>query len=107
MPQHHTDPLTLQPSPPRIRFLHPMYPDDHAAFLVLPAVDTPNGVHLGLALYSCAMLADNHWDGYFTLDRQGLQRISTDDLDLTLTAEAYYFHVPDDNGEDSKPFFFG
>ena len=101
-PQHPTDPLVLQPSPRQIRFLHPGYRDEHAVLLVLPALDIPNGVHLGLSFYSCAILADNRWDGYFTLDREGLQRVSTDDMDLTLNADAYYFQVPGDNGEGSK-----
>jgi hypothetical protein len=101
-PQHPTDPLILQPSPRQIRFLHPGYPDEHSVLLVLPALDSPDGVHHGLALDSCAIMADNRWDGYFTLDREGVQRVPTDDMDLSLDADAYYFHVPGGNGDGPK-----
>jgi hypothetical protein len=100
LPQHPSDPIVLQPLPRQIRFLHPGYPNEHCLLLVLPALDVPEGVHHGLALDVCAMVADNRWDGYFTLDRAGLRRIPTDDLELSLRAEAYYFHVPGDNGDE-------
>ena len=64
---------------------------------VLPALDRPNSVHYGLALDSCAIVADNRWDGYFTLDREGVQRVPTGDMDLSLDADEYYFHVPGGN----------
>ena len=70
--------------------------------LALPALDSPNGMHHGTALDACAIVADNHWDGYFTLDREGAQRVPTDNMDASLNADVYYFHVPGDDGDSLK-----
>jgi hypothetical protein len=102
LPQHPTDPLFLQPATRQIRFLHPGYPDEHSILLVLPALDSHNGFHHGTALDACAIAAGSRWDGYFTFDREGVQRVSADNMDLSLDADAYYFHVPGSNGERSK-----
>lgn len=99
VPKHPTDPLVLPPSPRHIRFCHPGYPDSHCSLFFLPALDRPSGVHHGLALDACAIVADNRWDGYFTLDREGVQRVPTDDMDLSLQADVYYFHVPGGSGD--------
>lgn len=106
MPQHPTDVLVLQQSPRQIRFLHPGYPDEHAVLLVLPALDSSDGIHHGLALDSCAIVADNRWYGYLTLDREGARRVPTSDMYSSLDANTYYFHVPGDNGDDPKPLCF-
>lgn len=97
-PQHSTDPLVLPPSPRQIRFLHPGYPEEHSLLLVLPALDSPNGIHHQTALDACAIVADSRWDGFFTLDRRGAERIPTNDMNISLDAEAYYFQVPEGDG---------
>ncbi|KAK5562477.1 hypothetical protein LTR43_011917 [Exophiala xenobiotica] len=93
VPQHPSDPMILQSSPRQIRFLDPGYPNEHCVLFVPPGLDKPDGVHHGLALDSCVIAADNRWDGYFTLDREGVQRVPTYDLDLSLDADEYYFHM--------------
>lgn len=91
--------LSCEPSPRQIRFLHPGYPDEHSLLLALSALDSPNGIHHQTALDACAIVANNRWDGFFTLDRHGGERVPTDDMNVSLDADAYYFQVPGSDGE--------
>lgn len=93
-PKHPTDPLELPPAVRQILFLHPGYSRERAVLLSLPALDRDNGIQHQTALYACAIVADNRWDGYFSSDREGRERVPTEDMDESLTADEYYFHVP-------------
>lgn len=99
-PQHPTDPLILREGPRQIRFLHPGYTGQQSLLLALPALDKPNGIHHQTALDACAIVAGSRWDGYFTLDREGVQRLSNENMDFSLNADEYYFQVPGGNGND-------
>ena len=89
---------------PTIDFLHPGYSVQNVLFS-LPRVDSllhvdpetgENSTLLGIfhhvALLACQIIAGNAFDGYFTLDKEGEQRVA----DIFLTAEHYYF-VPGNN----------
>ena len=93
-PKHPTAPLALPISPQLIYFLHPGYPTHEGALLCLPGVDVNHGVHHRTALYACAMVANNRWDGFFTLDRDGAELVASTDMDQSLTVQQYYFQVP-------------
>ena len=46
------------------------------------------------------MVANNRWDGFFTLDRDGAELVASTDMDQSLTVQQYYFQVPSaSNGE--------
>lgn len=98
-PKHPSDPLVLPQSTRQIRFLHPGYPTEHSLLLALPALDSPNGIHHQTALDACAIVADSRWDGYFTFDQQGAERVPVHDMNISLDADKYFFHVP---GYDGK-----
>jgi hypothetical protein len=78
------------PSPPqsyRIRFRHPAYPDSSNVLLSLHAWD---GAHT-----ACAIIANNRFDGYLSIARDGSSSIETEwDACLPTDSHGYYFHVP-------------
>jgi hypothetical protein len=87
------------PSPPqsyRIRFRHPAYPDSSNVLLSLHAWDgAGGGIHYGLAHTACAIIANNRFDGYLSMARDGSSSIETEwDACLPTDSHGYYFHVP-------------
>lgn len=78
-----------------IIFKHPAYPDEYEQNILLQlyAWDSPNGgLHAGTALLACTLIACNAWNGYLTIERDGLRlNLQEDDV---LPAGEYYFHVP-------------
>lgn len=95
------------PSPPhsyRTSFRHPAYPDNSNVLLTLHAWDRPEGgIHYGLAQTACAIIANNRFDGYLSLTRDGSVRIEADwDACLPAHPNGYYFHVPGSALPDSE-----
>ncbi|EER45825.1 conserved hypothetical protein [Histoplasma capsulatum H143] len=92
----------------QISFCHPGYEEPMNTLLFLPRVDpvppgaavaassTPTfGVHHRTALVACQIIANNAFDtGYFTLDKDGLQRVNIPP-DGILTGEKYYLILGD------------
>lgn len=89
-PSHHGNPTS---SIRKIKFLHPGYEDATNILLHLDAYDA-NGVHYHTAHTACAIIADNRWDGYFSTDIEGTQRVEPSSPDQSLNNDAYYFQVP-------------
>jgi hypothetical protein len=71
---------------------YPGYPDGRNTLLLLPAYDS-NGLHHVTARIACAILANNRWDGYFSLTRDG-PAIHLGDDDMLVSDTPYYFVVP-------------
>ena len=71
---------------------HPDYSDENGILLSLLVIDgAGGGLHHGTALVACAILADNQWDGWLSVDRHG-SRLS-EQLDV-LSGDNYYSLVP-------------
>ncbi|KAH8691857.1 hypothetical protein BGW36DRAFT_386495 [Talaromyces proteolyticus] len=78
-----------------IYFRHPAYPDPHDILIILPGLDHPHGgIHHQLALDACAILANNRYEGWFTEDREGNERVNVP-LSGILRKRNYYFRVSD------------
>jgi hypothetical protein len=71
---------------------HPGYPDGRNTLLLLPAYDS-NGFHHVTARIACAILANNSWDGYFSLTRDG-PVVTLGNDDILVSDTPYYFVVP-------------
>ena len=85
-----------------INFRHPSYHRQNI-FLTLPAFDDPDGgLHYGTAFLSCAIIAGNAWDGYFTTSVAG-PVVEMGDNQL-LREKDYYFHVPS-SGDGPYPIY--
>jgi hypothetical protein len=70
-----------------IKFCHPAYDQNCNILFELPAIDHPDGgIHYGLAIDACAIVANNRWDGF---------------LSSTADAEAAPLKPPEANGRDS------
>lgn len=53
------------------------------------------GIHYGLAHTACAIIANNRFDGYLSIARDGSSSIETEwDACLPTDSHGYYFHVP-------------
>ncbi|KAF7591070.1 hypothetical protein BBP40_002031 [Aspergillus hancockii] len=88
----HAEPLQIPtPTVRMVLFLHPGYPDNENVLLVLPVFDT-GGVHHETARVACAILANCHWDGYFSTTRNGPREGGTR-RDEILTNPHYYFCI--------------
>lgn len=78
----------------RFSFLHPSYPG-HQLFSLNGYDDAEGGVHYGLAHTACAIIANNHFDGFLARDREGNDRVQLDwQACLPYRDEGYFFHVP-------------
>lgn len=75
-----------------IIFLHPGYESGAQSLLLLPACDDDDTIDYEVARIACAIVACNRYDGYFTTDQAGLQRVPEPRLDCT--NEGYFFQVP-------------
>ncbi|RYC64789.1 hypothetical protein CHU98_g1415 [Xylaria longipes] len=56
----------------------------------------PGGVHYGTALTACQIIANNAFDGYLAIDREGRERVNPDpvlNFDFLLTKPYYWFFV--------------
>lgn len=103
------DTINLRPARPieplisvsNISFKHPGYESRSDVLFWLPRLDD-GGVHHGTALLACQIVADNAFDGYLTIDRDGQHRVSTA-LDGVLRAESYWFVVPGQEAGDAYP----
>lgn len=79
-----------------ISFRHPAYKDPSDILIILPGLDHPQGgVHHHTALASCAIVANNRFDGWFTEDREGKVPVDVP-LDGILQKRDYYFQVTGD-----------
>jgi hypothetical protein len=58
----------------------------------LPACDEGSTLSRDVALVACALIACNRYDGYFTLDVAGEERIET--TQLACRVNGYYFQLP-------------
>lgn len=94
-PEHSEGIGTISTNPyHRINFKHPSYPSEYDTFLTLPANDHPNGgLHYNTAKIACGIVANNRWDGHFTVEKNGEALIMTGD-DI-LPCGSYYFVLPD------------
>ncbi|KAK5016936.1 hypothetical protein BJ546DRAFT_1013128 [Cryomyces antarcticus] len=89
-----------------IEFRHPGYPDEFGqnVLLTLYAFDgRTSALHHATARLACAIVACNAWTGYLILARGG-ERLALADDDL-LTAQIYYFYVPDQDRYPVYPNF--
>lgn len=86
---------TSPPQSYRVAFRHPAYPDGSNVLLTLHAWDrVGGGIHYGLAHTACAIVANNRFDGYLSLARDGSSRIESEwDACLPPHSNGYYFHV--------------
>lgn len=74
-----------------VYFHHPAYPPQDDFLFSLYAWDCPDGgIYYAVAHNSCAIVAGNRFDGYFT---QGEHRIETA-MDSVLPPGKYFFHLP-------------
>lgn len=97
--------------PPRatITFLHPGYADGENVLMIVSTPDHPSGgLHHGLALDMCSIVADNK-TGYFSLAADG-NAIQLDRNDV-LAAGSYFFivqhphaHLVDGASDPAKPY---
>jgi hypothetical protein len=80
----------------RINIRHPGYGPDHDLLFSLHTPDhASGGVHYGLVLDACAIIADNRRDGWLSVDREGTTRVEGD-LDHVLSNGDYWYNVPGD-----------
>ena len=88
-----------------VRLRHPGYSDKENVLLVLPALDHPEGgIHHETARIACAIVANNSWEGYFTMTKSG-ERVM-DGPDGILRGEDYYFWVsgkPEESESTRQP----
>lgn len=91
-PAHPGNPLVS--SVRKIKFLHPGYNSASNILLQFDAYDANSGVHYHTAHTACAIVANNRWNGYFSIDIEGRQRVEPLSPDESLTNDAYYFQVP-------------
>ncbi|CAK7205577.1 hypothetical protein SEUCBS139899_008355 [Sporothrix eucalyptigena] len=79
-----------------ILFCHPAYTDFFSVLLTLPKLEEDEngqlGVHYGTAHTACAILAANAFNGFFSIDREGTERVDPE-INSVLTQDKYYFFV--------------
>ncbi|KAG9747472.1 hypothetical protein KCU73_g7341, partial [Aureobasidium melanogenum] len=88
--------------------LHVRHPRTHEVLISLSAWDHRDGaVHFGLVHNACAVIAGNRHDGYLSrFTDASAQRLTMkhDDL-LPARPEAYFYHVPGEDGYPIVPTF--
>ena len=86
-----------------INFRHPGYSDAQNILLTLPALDGYSGrVSYEMAHSACAVIANNAFDGCFSLTRDGDPNDTSNDG--ILCNGNYYYRVPgDENRHDGIP----
>lgn len=80
----------------RINIRHPGYSPSHDLLFSLHTPDHATaGLHYGLILDACAIIADNRRDGWLSIDREGNGRVEGDP-DQVLSNGDYWYNVPAD-----------
>ncbi|KAF4980499.1 hypothetical protein FZEAL_3503 [Fusarium zealandicum] len=90
--------------PHSIAFVHPGYDRGHWKYhvlLSLLALDD-GGIDYTTAHTACGILAGNRWDGFFSRDRAGDQRIE-EPRDGVLRDERYFYHLPGSSPDQPYP----
>jgi hypothetical protein len=84
----------------RVHLRHPGYSDTGNILMVLPALDHPQGgIRHETARISCAIVANNKWEGFLTETRVGGRTaVGSDGI---LHGKNYYFRVSEDAGSAS------
>lgn len=75
----------------RVIIKHPAYFDNND-LLTFYAWDCGSGIHLGMVLLACRLIACNEFDGFLTKDRKGTEQITDPESSLLAPGE-YFFHV--------------
>lgn len=93
-PEHIEGEGTVSTDPEHlVEFKHPAYQDECDTFLILSALDHPNGgLHYNTAKIACGVITGNRWDGSFTAKKNG-QPITLDGDDI-LPPGIWYFYLP-------------
>lgn len=104
IPQHLEKIETISLDPLYVSFKHPGYPNENNnTFLTLAALDgVSGGLYLQTAKVACGILAANRWDGFFTLDRAGNEKIDEEGGLIILPPDDYYFHLPGQTPGNTK-----
>lgn len=86
----------LRPGFPKGRKIclrHPGYTNNDNTLLYFPAYDHGSGgLHLGVALAACGIIAGNQFDGYLSASEESADQAVTQDVNQVLTGTDYYFH---------------
>lgn len=94
-PTHPHDPISPYVPARKIRFLHPGYPRSSNILLQFSAYDANHGIYYQAAQDACAVVANSRWDGFFSTDREGHERVDPEKLPgRSLNQDEYYFQVP-------------
>lgn len=91
-PSHPRSPFVT--SGRKIKILHPGYKDETNILFQFDAYDANGGAHYETIHTACAIVAQNRWDGYFSTDVEGRQRIERSNPDESLLNDKLYFQVP-------------
>jgi hypothetical protein len=100
VPSHKDSGKTLPIPARRISFIHPGYDDPGNVLLTLPALDPGGGIHYATAKIACGIIAANRWDGYFTTDKAGENKVESSP-ETVLLGQSYYFHLPNLTGKQT------
>ncbi|RSL78792.1 hypothetical protein CEP52_017601, partial [Fusarium oligoseptatum] len=87
-----------------IDFVHPGYDggdDKSHVLLSLRALDD-GGIDYATAHTACGILAANRWDGFFSRDRYGTQKVERSE-DGVLRDNRYFYHVPPASTDEPYP----
>jgi hypothetical protein len=78
----------------RVNVRHPGYGANHDLLFSLHTPDDiAGGVHYGLVLDACGIIADNRRDGWLSHDREGRDRVEGD-VDDILSRGDYWYNLP-------------
>ncbi|KAK9480329.1 hypothetical protein V1514DRAFT_326091 [Lipomyces japonicus] len=85
-----------------IRIRHPGYsPPSDLLFKLYSPDHRMGGIHFGLVMDACAIIANNERDGWLATDRDGERRVNGD-LDQVLALKNYWYHLLRKDGEIPK-----
>src|SRR5277367_1139668 len=93
MPSHKDTGNTIPLDGRTISFRHPGYDGTDNVLLIMPALDLGGGIHHATAKIACGIIAGNRWDGYFTTDKAGENKVESSP-ETVLLGQSYYFHLP-------------
>ncbi|KAK9480328.1 hypothetical protein V1514DRAFT_194182 [Lipomyces japonicus] len=81
---------------------HPAYsPPSDLLFKLYSSDHRMGGIHFGLVMDACTIIANNRRDGWLSTDRNGENRVNGD-LDQVLALGNYWYHLPRENGKIPK-----
>ncbi|KAL2397547.1 hypothetical protein ABEF93_000786 [Exophiala dermatitidis] len=75
---------------PPSEHIHIKHPGSDSTLFTLPRLDS-GGIHHETVRTACAILDDNRWDGFLTLDKHGEHPVPK--AETILRAKIYYFHT--------------